>query len=73
MCAVLGRLFGLSFEYEFLRRAQLFVRAVHAAGPAAGAAHTFGKFGMGSLDPALSGLNQFGTFYPANPLVACQR
>lgn len=44
--------------------------AVHAARPAARPTYAFSEFCVGSLDAPLSGFDQFGAFYPADPLVA---
>lgn len=57
-------------EYPFLRGAQLLVCAMHAAWPAAWSAHAFGELRGGSFEAARASLEEFGVFYPTNPLIA---
>jgi hypothetical protein len=45
---------------------------VHTSGPAAWATNAFGQFGVRTLHATRAGFDQFGTFNPTNPLVACQ-
>jgi hypothetical protein len=40
-----------------------------AADPTAWTTDTFGKLGMSSVDAAISRVDKFGVFYPANPLI----
>lgn len=43
---------------------------MHTAGPAARASHAFDKFAGGAADASLAGVDEFGVFHPADPLIA---